>query len=116
MQKSEPFGTIIFMSELLNAVEQFDKERVRRLLESGADPNIRGFAGVTPLHLAVDIEVEDAIRRYDSGGVETPPDGALVRLLVAHGTDVEAKDDKGETPLDWAKQRKHQAAIKVMAR
>jgi ankyrin repeat protein len=107
---------MIFMSDLFDAVEQLDKERVRYLLEAGANPNIRGFAGITPLHLAVDIEVEDAIRRYDKGGSETPPDGALIRLLVAHGADVQAKDDKGETPLDWAKQRKHQAAIKAMAR
>ena len=104
------------MGELLDAIENFDKERVRLLLGAGADPNIRGFAGITPLHLAVDIEAEDALYRYDTGGDDAPPDGALVRLLVSHGADVEAKADSGETPLDWARQRKHEAAIKALAR
>ena len=36
------------MSELLDAIEHFDIERVQRLLEAGADPNVRGLAGMTP--------------------------------------------------------------------
>jgi ankyrin repeat protein len=104
------------MSELLDAIEHFDEERVRRLLEGGIDPNVRGYGGITPLHLAVDSEAEDALYRYDTGGDVTPPDGRLVRLLLAHGADIEAKDDKGDSPLDWARQRNHAAAIEAMSR
>lgn len=104
------------MSELLDAIEHFDEQRARRLLEGGVDPNARGYGGVTPLHLAVDIEAENALYRYDTGGDETPPDGRLVQLLLAHGADARAKDDRGETPLDWARQRKHAAAMEALGR
>jgi ankyrin repeat protein len=104
------------MSELLDAIEHLDEERVRWLLKSGSDPNVRGYGGVTPLHLAVDSEAEEALYRYDTEGDMIPPDGRFVWLLVAHGADVEAKDDKGETPLDWARHRNHTAAIEAMVR
>ena len=60
---------------------------VRLLLERGADPNTRANfnLGRTPLH--------EASRR---GRIE------IARLLIKHGTNVEAKDNKGRTPLDIA--------------
>jgi ankyrin repeat protein len=104
------------MSDLLDAIENFDEDKVRHLLKEGASVNIRGYGGITPLHLAVDIEAEEALYRYDTKGDKTPPDGKLVNLLMAYGANVEAKDDNGETPLDWAKHRNHLAAIEAMLR
>ena len=103
------------MSDLLDAIEDFDENKVRQLLKEGAAVNMRGYGGITPLHLAVDSEAEEAIYRYDTKGDETPPDGKFVNLLVAYGADIKAKDDNGETPLDWAKQRNHLAAIEAMS-
>lgn len=102
------------MSELLDAIEHLDKRRVEHLLASGTDPNERGFAGITPLHLAIDTEVENAIYLYDKYQVENPPDGTLIELLITNGANIEARDDKGETPLDWAKRRNHQVAIRML--
>lgn len=55
-------------------------DSVRRLLESGADPNLRNEAGATALMWA-------------AGGLEK------TQLLVSHGGDVNARSDYGRTPL-----------------
>jgi ankyrin repeat protein len=102
------------MSDLLDAIEHFDDNKVRQLLKEGATVNIHGYGGVTPLHLAVEIEMEKAIYRYDTTGDITPPDGKFVNLLMDYGADIETKDDNGGTPLDWAKKRNHLAAIEAM--
>jgi ankyrin repeat protein len=72
---------------------------------------LANWISIYPLETA-----RNPIYRYDTGGDVTPPDGKIVRLLLAHGADVSAKDDKGETPLDWAKYRNHSAAIDAMSR
>jgi ankyrin repeat protein len=59
-------------------------EMVQLLLEKGADPNIFGPNGETPLGMAV--------RRSFNA----------VKMLVEKGADVNAKHEKGETALWWA--------------
>lgn len=63
---------------------------VRSLLKAGADPNVRGPNGCTPLHCAV--------QHGDSA--------TLVELLVAAGADSQRQDWDGDTPLALAKKRK----------
>jgi ankyrin repeat protein len=58
-------------------------EVVRLLISAGADVNIKGDYGDTPLHSAV-----------EGGPTKT------VELLIANGADVNAIDDDGNTPLD----------------
>ena len=57
-------------------------ERVRALIDQGADVNARNFKGQTALHCAA-----------RAGFVD------IVTLLLAHGAAVDAIDAKGETPL-----------------
>ncbi len=60
-------------------------ERVRALVERGADVNVTNHKGQTALHCAA-----------KAGFVD------IVTLLLAHGATVDAVDDKGETPLATA--------------
>jgi ankyrin repeat protein len=58
---------------------------VKKLIERGADPNVRDYLGYTPLHFAA----------YE-GHAE------VARLLLNHGADPNAKTISGETPLHLA--------------
>ena len=59
---------------------------MRFLLENNAEVNLRKRLGLTPLHV-----VAQQSRETD-----------LVQVLLDHGADIEAPDDRGDTPLDWA--------------
>ena len=91
------------------------------LRHNGADLDIRDRAGNTPLHSAVDgsgyikvvqklIEYDVNINAVNSAGF-TPlhwasygrlKDGSIPRLLLKHGADVNARDDRDSTPLHEA--------------
>ena len=60
---------------------------IRILLDHGANPNVKSDRGFTPLMMAAAADM---------------PDLELVRLLVQKGADVNARDLKGRTVLDWA--------------
>ena len=76
--------------------------------------NAPGYAGTTPLHLAVDIEMEDAIYRYDVEHDSNPPRNDITRLLLRYGANAQLKDQNGRTPLDWAVGRGHVSAQKLL--
>jgi ankyrin repeat protein len=73
------------LSPLHLAALRGSAEEVERLLNGGADPNVRDVFGRTPLHYA-------AARNHK----------AAAELLLKHGADPNAKDESGETPLDLA--------------
>ena len=57
-------------------------DRVRTLIEAGADVNVRNHKGQSALHCAA-----------KAGFVD------IVALLLRHGAEVDAQDRQGETPL-----------------
>jgi ankyrin repeat protein len=65
-------------------------DAVYLLLSRGADPNVRGWRGQTPLHLAIVYE-----------GTSNCRTGA-VWLLLKHGADPNTRDEHGKTPLHYA--------------
>src|SRR5436190_22002767 len=71
---------------LIGAAMRNDTEEVKRLLDSGADPNEgRFFAGATPIFYAL-------MQR----------NRAMTEALIAKGADVRATDKLGDTTLMWA--------------
>lgn len=86
--------------EFSNAVSADEPEKVRAMLESGMNPNFRLSYGQTPLHNAVDSEID----WHEPN--PTPPENGLVRLLLEYGANPNAMDRWGRTPLDWAANRR----------
>jgi ankyrin repeat protein len=97
---------------LIEAVQRNDLPKVRELLAAGADPNLRGGLGDTPLHHARSLEVTRVLLEHGAdvnarGFLEATPIHSQIgyrrtqslRLLLAHGADVNARDLNGETPL-----------------
>ena len=77
------------ISPIHDAARKGNIEAVKQHLDAGANVNaMRG--GGTPLHLAA------------SWGHKE-----VAELLIENGADVNAKNEDGETPLDWANWRSH---------
>jgi ankyrin repeat protein len=83
----------------LDCVSRNDPRVARLLIERGADPNLRGWSGFTPLHHAL-----------ERGKIE------MARVLIEHGARVEVKDDEGMTPLDIASGEQREEIIKLLDR
>src|SRR5688500_8908757 len=69
---------------LLHAIAARDSAVAEAALQSGADPNLAGDSGRTPLH--------DAARQSAD----------IVKLLIAHGARLDPIDGDGRTPLHLA--------------
>jgi len=94
-------------------------EKVRELLEQGADVNARDDIGRTPLHATTSWCFVDVARLLIEHGADvnakdkegrTPLHVAvlwraveIVKLLLEQGADVNAKDKEGRTPMDLAR-------------
>lgn len=104
---------------LLAAVMIKHIEAVRILLAAGADPNVRGNEGDSPLRSCADNGLLEmarlllhcgASKTIDEGGGSTGKnalgfaatrlDVEMVRLLLAHGANPQARDLDKMTPLD----------------
>eukprot|EP00088_Acartia_fossae_P014539 TRINITY_DN177_c0_g1_i1.p1 TRINITY_DN177_c0_g1~~TRINITY_DN177_c0_g1_i1.p1 ORF type:complete len:606 (-),score=164.78 TRINITY_DN177_c0_g1_i1:337-2154(-) len=97
-----------------------DLAKVGRFLKEGHTPNTVDYAGWSPLHeaaMAGNTELVTLLLNYgaspnihDKNENLTPLHDAaesgyveIVRLLVSHGAEPKARNSKGETPLDLAK-------------
>ncbi len=87
---ADPDPVAPFVGTPLGAATQWDKlDCVAPLLRGGADPNARDATmGHTPLHNLGDSTAADAFE--------------YAQTLVDAGADLEARDDRGYTPLLWA--------------
>jgi ankyrin repeat protein len=84
--------------EIIEAAEENNLPEVRRLLSVGADVNAKNnYYGETPLH-----------RASCQGHVQ------VVKALLEHGAEIEAKDNDGWTPLHWACLKDHLPVVKSL--
>lgn len=105
-------------TELVNAITANDHDRVRLLIEKGADVNVPDNGGSPPIHIAartrnaplVEILADKGadVNKKDNDGF-TALLGAInrnhvptVEMLVKKGADVELVTPQGITPLTWA--------------
>ena len=94
---------------LLDAAARGDLDRVRRLLDEGADIAARRPDGTTALHWAVFADSPSEIHDYSEGlghphdTYWTPKrDAPMVDLLIVHRAAIDAADARGETSLHRA--------------
>ena len=92
-----PLGNVFYMFS--HSQEGKAVEIVQRLLEHGADPNIRlpNCRGLTPLHEASYL-----------GSLET------TRLLLSYGANIDEKDEEGMTPFQVASSLGHDEIVNLL--
>ncbi|MDP7135509.1 MAG: ankyrin repeat domain-containing protein, partial [Planctomycetota bacterium] len=82
------------------------KETIKILIANGADVHAKSNGGTTPLHAAANGRRRPRYRpgQPDHGisGEQIADLLIIVETLIAKGADVNAKTDKGTTPLDSA--------------
>ena len=114
---------------LHRAMDNYDTEALRMLLEAGADVNARDRRDRTPLHEAADrgnvaatrmlLEAGANVNARDEWGC-TPlhkaagGDIATTRMLLEAGADVNARDRRDRTPLHEAADKGNVAATRML--
>jgi ankyrin repeat protein len=78
---------------LCDAAKSGDAEQVRRLLDRGADPNIRDDQGRTPLFWACSV-----VARGPAEDGAAPNYAEVAAILLERGAEIDARDHIGRTP------------------
>jgi len=97
------------------AVEHYLPDSVKFLLTNHADPNKADSSGMTPLHLAVDIEADAASQQPPVAGIPVSPRVEITQILLDFGADPSVANSQGETPLDWANRSGHKGAAELLS-
>lgn len=110
-----------FGSPLFAAAKSGDVEVGRLLIQNGADIHQRSLGLETPLHIAASSNRVDFINFLLDAGIDVNIDGEgdggmmplhaaaaagaeeAVRVLLDRGADIHARDYRGQTALDWAR-------------
>ena len=88
------------MTPLMHAVVSENIRLVELFITLRSDINRSGHEGFTALHHAVDISID---RTIQNGGKQGEEPLSIISLLIHNGADMSAVTEKGETPLDLAK-------------
>jgi ankyrin repeat protein len=101
LEGGDPFGTHgESRSSLLHqACAQENLTLIRELVERGLPINARDKWGQTPLHIAVDIDIDSVNVRL---GDVSEMSFTTTRLLLSLGADPSVQDGNGLTPREWA--------------
>lgn len=92
-------------AKYLAVAAKWQLDTVRTLIELGADVHAPDAAGRTPLHVAASMETAvsyvhakdpEGDARHTHNEIDTNP---VVRVLLEHGADANARDEQGLTPL-----------------
>ncbi len=98
MKQADSISVSLLDGELLDAIIANDGSTVEKLLNAGANPNCyEDKCQIRPLHFAAVYNAVDA-----------------VFPLIKSGAKIDAKTADGYTPLDIAKQLKHENIIEIL--
>lgn len=102
-------------------------EALKMLLENGGNPNNRDGHVMISAALNEEFEAMKLLQQYGGNIAQTDSDGCttlhylaaggtleMVQYLVDNGVPVEAKCRKGETALDWARQKNDEPVIRYL--
>jgi len=84
--------------DLRHAAMYGDIEALQGFVSTGSEVDAKGCFGWTALHLSVKYQQEES-----------------VQCLINEKADVNIKDDKGRTALDWAERKKHKEIKKLLS-
>ena len=91
-------------------------ELIRLIISLGADVNARNKNGKSPLHFAMQKfywdDIEATIPQLKKGLSKLYQE--IIEILVSHGADVNGKDLKGKSILQYATKYKHTAIIEYL--
>lgn len=118
-------------SDFFTAITTGNTEKVQSLLDSGANPNLHGPNGITPLIAAITSKQEDIIDLLFTAGADPnlqdtyghsplafavmASDEVLVNKLLSQGADPKAKNKFGQSPLDTAKLLKSNKIVIILS-
>ena len=102
--------------DFYKAIRGDDFAAVTKLLQSGADVNVKDDRGATPLMYAAAVGSEAMMRRLIEAGADVNARNSFqatallwcsnslprVRLLVEHGADVNMRSKQGHAPVEVA--------------
>jgi ankyrin repeat protein len=97
-------------------IEHYAADAVVFLLRNHADPNRADATGMTPLHLSIDIEADSASQKPPILGIPVTPRLEITKHLLDYGAAPNAKNARGEPPLDWAERSGDTGAVDLLRR
>jgi ankyrin repeat protein len=101
------------LTPLLWAAAAGNRLFAAQLIDAGADVNLKSLVKIHPHHY---LRVTPLIFAIINSTDEKTGTLAVVKLLIERGADVSARDNKGRTALDWAKQINDDDLVRALTR